>query len=228
MSVPFENLSIHLGEPIVLSQAALVDKLVRRRRGGFCYELNGGFAMLLDALGYRVTMLAARVIGRDGLGLPFDHMALRVDLAEPWLVDVGFGKHSHYPLRLKDGFEQIDPGGTFEVVARDDGDTDVLMDGEPQYRLEPRGRELGDYEATCWWHQTSPKSHFTQSIVCSRLTETGRVSLAERTLIETDGTERRERTLSTDAEVLAAYRAYFDISLDRVPELNRYRPPGHL
>jgi N-hydroxyarylamine O-acetyltransferase len=104
----------------------------------------------------------------------------------------------------------------------------AFMDGEPQYRLEPRGRELGDYEASCWWHQTSPKSQFTQSIVCSRLTETGRVSLAERTLIEADGTERRERTLSTDAEVLAAYQAYFDISLDRVPELNRYRPAGRL
>ena len=83
-------------------------------------------------------------------------------------------------------------------------------------------------DARAYLDRTSPKSHFTQSIVCSRLTETGPVSLAERTLIETDGTERRERTLSTDAEVLAAYQAYFDISLDRVPELNRYWPAGRL
>lgn len=48
LSVPFENLSIHLGEPILLNQEALFDKIVRRRRGGFCYELNGGFAMLLS------------------------------------------------------------------------------------------------------------------------------------------------------------------------------------
>src|SRR5215210_475819 len=66
-SVPFENLSIHLGEPIVLQEAALVDKLVERRRGGFCYELNGAFAALLSAFGYRVTLLAASVHTRDGL-----------------------------------------------------------------------------------------------------------------------------------------------------------------
>jgi N-hydroxyarylamine O-acetyltransferase len=223
LSVPFENLSIHLGEPIVLSQEALVDKLVHRRRGGFCYELNGGFGMLLAALGYRVTMLAARVIGRDGLGPPYDHMALRVDLAEPWLVDVGFGKHSHYPLRLTVASDQVDPGGTFRVETRDEGDLDILMDGEPQYRLEPRARGLSDFEAMCWWHQTSPRSHFTQAVVCSRLTETGRVSMTNRTLIETDGADRRERTLASDEELLAAYRDYFDIPLDRVPEVNADR-----
>src|SRR5271154_1096827 len=89
LAVPFENLSIHLGEPIVLDQAALVAKVVQRRRGGFCYELNGAFAALLTALGYRVSMLSARVFGAGGLpSPPFDHLTLRVDLTEPWLVDV--------------------------------------------------------------------------------------------------------------------------------------------
>src|SRR3982074_3254606 len=74
-SVPFENLSIHLGEPIVLTKEALVDKIVRRRRGGFCYELNGGFAVLLSAVGYQVTMLAARGTGGGGLGPPYHAMA---------------------------------------------------------------------------------------------------------------------------------------------------------
>jgi len=68
LAVPFENLSIHLGEPIVLEPAALLDKLVRRRRGGFCYELNGAFADLLSTLGFGVTLLAARVFGEDGPG----------------------------------------------------------------------------------------------------------------------------------------------------------------
>lgn len=90
-SVPFENLSIHLGEEIVLEEKALLEKVVTRRRGGFCYELNGAFAALLSALGYEVTMLAARVFTPDGLGPLFDHLVLRVDLAQPWLVDVGFG-----------------------------------------------------------------------------------------------------------------------------------------
>jgi N-hydroxyarylamine O-acetyltransferase len=219
LTVPFENLSIHLGEPIVLDQGSLVDKVVRRRRGGFCYELNGAFAGLLSALGFRVTLLAARVFGDEGPGPPFDHLALRVDLdgAGPWLADVGFGRHSHYPLRLDSDAEQADPGGTFRVTGTADGDLDVLRDGEPQYRLEQRPRALLDFEPTCWWHQTSPRSHFTRSLVCSLLTERGRVTLSGRTLAETTGGRQRERTLPGDAEVLDAYRNRFGIVLDRVP-----------
>ena len=66
LAVPFENLSIHLGEPIVLDRADLVTKVVRKHRGGFCYELNGAFAGLLTALGFRVSMLSARVFGAGG------------------------------------------------------------------------------------------------------------------------------------------------------------------
>jgi N-hydroxyarylamine O-acetyltransferase len=209
LTVPFENLSIHLGEPIVLDPEALVDKLVQRHRGGLCYERNGAFA----------TLLAARVFGADGLGPPFDHLALRVDVdsSGSWLVDVGFGRHSHYPLRLDTRTDQADPGGTFRLADTADGDLDVIMDGQPQYRVEARPRTLGDFEATCWWHQTSPRSHFTHGPVCSRLTQTGRVTLSDRTLVQTTGDQRQERTLTTDAEVLAAYRTWFEIVLDRVP-----------
>src|SRR5258706_15925794 len=73
-SVPFENLDIGLGRPLSLALPALFDKIVTRRRGGFCYELNGLFAWLLTRLGYRVTYLSARVAGSDGnLGAEFDH-----------------------------------------------------------------------------------------------------------------------------------------------------------
>ncbi|UCH26235.1 MAG: arylamine N-acetyltransferase, partial [Trueperaceae bacterium] len=90
-TVPFENLDVCLGREIVLEPAALYDKIVVRRRGGFCYELNGLFAWLLTELGFEVTLLSARVFGERGLGPEFDHLTLRVDLSEPWLVDVGFG-----------------------------------------------------------------------------------------------------------------------------------------
>jgi N-hydroxyarylamine O-acetyltransferase len=219
LAVPFENLSIHLGEPIVLEPGALRDKLLRRRRGGFCYELNGAFSELLAALGFQVTLLAARVFGDGDLGPPFDHLALRVDVAGdgPWLADVGFGRHSSYPLRLDTAAEQADPGGTFRVAVTADGDLDVIRDGQPQYRVEPRPRSLGDFGPTCWWQQTSPESHFTRSLVCSLLTERGRVTLSDRTLIHTTGDRREERTLAGDAEVLDAYRSLFGIVLDRLP-----------
>jgi N-hydroxyarylamine O-acetyltransferase len=218
-SVPFENLDIHLGRPVVLDEKALVDKVVYRRRGGFCYELNGAFGALLSALGYAVTLLAARAFGADGLGPPFDHLALRVDAPVPWLVDVGFGRFSHCPLRLDERGEQADPGGAFHVEEGEYGELTVSRAGAPEYLLEPRPRTLRDFEATCWWHQTSPRSHFTRSLVCSMPTDTGRITLTGRTLIETAGGERVERELATDADVLAAYRDRFGIVLDRVPSL---------
>jgi N-hydroxyarylamine O-acetyltransferase len=220
-AVPFENLSIHLGEPILLEEDALLEKVVGRRRGGFCYELNGAFAALLSALGFSVTLQAARVFGPDGLGPPFDHLALRVDLAEPWLADVGFGAFSHHPLRLDVRCDQPDPAGSFRVEDAEDGDLDVLLDGKPQYRLERHPRALRDFEPTCWWQQTSPGSHFATSLVCSLPTETGRVTLSGRSLVETAAGGRRERVLAGDAEVLEAYRAHFGIALDRVPSVRR-------
>ncbi|MFF5855328.1 arylamine N-acetyltransferase [Streptomyces sp. NPDC012751] len=234
-TVPFENLSVHLGEEIALDGTRLLEKVTEARRGGFCYELNGAFGTLLTALGYRVELLAGRVYDDEGrLGIPYDHLALRVRTVDgdTWLADVGFGAHSHYPLACAERGEQDDPGGVFRVVeagpdeagvrggaAADAGDLDVLRDGTPQYRLETRPRVLGDFTAGAWWHSTSPSSHFTRSLVCSRITgDGGRITLSGRQLKTTgaDGT-RGTRELETDEEVLTVYRECFGIELSRVP-----------
>ena len=241
-TVPFENLSVHLGEEIVLEEERLLDKVVGARRGGFCYELNGAFGALLTALGFEVTLLAARVYGGEGrLGIPYDHLALRVRTVDrgEWLTDVGFGAHCHYPLAFGERGEQADPAGVFRIAEAEpdtagvrgggDGveaaDLDVLMGGKAQYRLEVRPRVLGDFAAGAWWHSTSPASHFVRSLVCSRVTEDGgRITLSGRNLTVTaaDGT-REVRELTTDEEVLGVYRDRFGIGLDRVPTV---RDPG--
>ncbi len=240
-TVPFENLSIHLGEEIVLEEKRLLDKVVGAGRGGFCYELNGAFSVLLTALGFEVTPLAGRVYGDEGrLGIPYDHLALRVRTADgdEWLADVGFGAHSHYPLAFGERGEQADPGGTFRITAAgpdaagaggEDGvaarDLDVLRNGKPEYRLEVRPRVLGDFTAGAWWHSTSPSSHFTQSLVCSRIAEDGgRITLGGRTLTVTAADGAREaRELKRDEEVLGAYREWFGIGLGRVPTVRNPR-----
>ncbi|MFE0811439.1 arylamine N-acetyltransferase [Streptomyces sp. NPDC058794] len=244
-TVPFENLSVHLGEEIVLEEARLLEKVVGARRGGFCYELNGLFGTLLSALGYEVTLLAARVYGDGGvLGIPYDHLALLVRTADAgdWLADVGFGAHSHGPLEFGQRGEQGDPGGTFRIVAAGPdaagvrgghdaaraADLDVLCDGKPVYRLESRPRVLGDFVAGAWWHSTSPRSHFLQSPVCSRLTEDGgRVTLSGRRLTTTAaGGGREVREVATDEEVLGVYRDLFGVRLDRVPAVPAREKPG--
>ncbi|MFI9253415.1 arylamine N-acetyltransferase [Streptomyces sp. NPDC053069] len=241
-SVPFENLSIHLDEEILLEEEWLLDKVTGRGRGGFCYELNGLFGELLTALGYGVELLAARVYDDKGrLGIPYDHLALRVRTVEgdTWIADVGFGAHSHYPLSYAERAEQVDPGGVFRVAeagpdaagvpgggSAGAGDLDVLRDGRPQYRLETRPRVLGDFVAGAWWHRTSPLSHFTQSLVCSRVTEDGgRITLSGRVLKTTAADGKREtRELETDEEVLTVYRERFGIELDRVPTVRNRNP----
>ncbi|GGK45481.1 arylamine N-acetyltransferase family protein [Streptomyces flaveus] len=234
LTVPFENLSIHLGEEIVLEEKQLLDKVVGARRGGFCYELNGAFGALLAELGFEVELLAARVYGEgERLGIPFDHLALRVGTVDggDWLVDVGFGANSHYPLAFGERGEQMDPAGTFRLVeagadpagvrggAAGSGDLDVLRDGTPQYRLELRPRVLGDCVSGAWWHSTSPVSHFTRSLVCSRVTDDGgRITLSGRkfTVTAPEGTKEGS-DLATDEEVLEVYRERFGILLERVP-----------
>src|ERR1044072_1965930 len=139
LNVPFENLSIHAGEPIVLDEDALYTKIVDQRRGGFCYECNGVFAGLLRAAGFDVAMLAAGVARPDdSFGPIFDHMALMVTLNERWLVDVGFGDSFLEPLLLDEEHEQlqrpdafrIDRAGDYRIVMRREAD-----EWKPNYRF---------------------------------------------------------------------------------------------
>jgi N-hydroxyarylamine O-acetyltransferase len=104
-TVPFENLDIGWGRRIQVEEQAFVRKIVAQHRGGFCYELNGAFAALLRTLGFKVTLLSARVPRVHGdYGPEFDHLTLRVDLNEPWLADVGFGDCFCRSLTACDGF----------------------------------------------------------------------------------------------------------------------------
>jgi len=221
LTVPFENLSIHSGEPIVLEENALFGKIVERRRGGFCYEANGLFAGLLRALGFEVAMLGAGVANSQGeFGPNFDHMTLMVTLSDRWLVDVGFGDSFLEPLLLDSRAEQVQGTRRFKIV--DDHDHLILLrrnldaDWEPQYRFTLQTYSFADYEEMCQFHQTSPDSHFTMGRICSRATADGRVSLSEMRLITTSGPEQRrdERTLKDRDEYDRVLRDEFGIVMN--------------
>lgn len=219
LTVPFENLSIHAGEPIVLEDDALFDKIVERRRGGFCYEANGLFAALLRALGFDVAMLSAEVANAAGeFGPNFDHMTLLVSLEKRWLVDVGFGDSFREPLLLDDRGEQVQGHRAYRILPdanrllleqRDDGDW------KAEYRFTLQPYSYSDYGEMCRYHQTSPESHFTRSRMCSRATEDGRITLSDMRFITTSNSgmpqTRQERTLASDVEYAEALREHFGI-----------------
>jgi N-hydroxyarylamine O-acetyltransferase len=218
VSVPFENLDIARGRKILCNPDAFIKKIVNKRRGGFCYELNGAFAALLAALGFQVSLLSARVPREDGTNTPeFDHLALRVDFAEPWLADVGFGDSFLDPLRLQAGLKQAQDGHHFRIAEREGSLGVERMEQEGswkvQYSFTLRPRHLAEFAPMCDYHQTSPESPFTRKRLCTKPTPEGRVTLSDRKLIVTNRKEKTETLLDSEEEWRTALRTYFGVVL---------------
>jgi N-hydroxyarylamine O-acetyltransferase len=224
-TVPFENLDIQLATAIHLETPLLYDKIVTRRRGGFCYELNGLFCGLLTAMGFQVQLLSARVRHDDGgFGPEFDHMLLKVQLEEPWLVDVGFGDSFVDPIVFHAGGADQVNGHRYSVSFTGDG-WQLLREDEkgpvPLYAFCDIPRHFSDYAGVCHFHQTSPESGFTQRWICSKATLDGRVTLTNKRLIITRGKTREESVLTTEAEVRRCLRDQFGIEFPESEDLSR-------
>jgi N-hydroxyarylamine O-acetyltransferase len=215
LTVPFENLDVHLGKPLNLDTAALFTKIVEQRRGGFCYELNGLLAEVLRQLGFQVSLLSAQVARKQGeFGEEFDHLVLLVHLDEDWLVDVGFGKSSLEPLSLSrksSGSYRLTQEGKYwqvQSLKKDHWKT--------QFRFTTEPHQFSEFHRMCVYHQTSPDSRFTQRRLCSRATLEGRITLVDQRLIVTRWGDRQERRLTTEPEYRQALADYFWI---KIPEM---------
>jgi N-hydroxyarylamine O-acetyltransferase len=222
LAVPFENLDIALKRPIRLDLEALWDKIVVRRRGGFCYELNGLFAWLLREIGYHVMHLNARVFNRKGeLGIDFDHLALLVQVPNVdtrWLVDVGFGDSFTEPLNFEERDEQEQGLRSYRLEQTTAGyitwqkDYDGTWERQYYFDLQPH-RFPEEYKSACLYHQTSPRSSFTRGSIISRATPDGRVSLEEGRLILTKNGKRSERSLKNEEKYHRLLKEYFGFNL---------------
>lgn len=222
LHVPFENLDIGLNRPIQLREEALWNKIVIQKRGGFCYELNGLFARLLNEIGFDVTYLNARVFDRAGdLGIDYDHLALLVKIpgkSERWLADVGFGDSFNEPLNFEDRGEQAQGLRTYRLEQTSEGfitwqkNYDGSWERQYFFNLQPHNFP-NDYEAACLYHQTSPASSFTRGSIISRVTADGRVSLEDGRLILTRHGLREVRPIASQDEYHALLDEYFGVVL---------------
>jgi N-hydroxyarylamine O-acetyltransferase len=224
LAVPFENLSIHLKQPILLQEEALFHKIVRQGRGGFCYELNGLFAWLLRELNFQVTLLSAGVSnGANGFSPEFDHLTLLINhlSGADWLADVGFGDSFLRPLHLEAEMQQDGADGrTYRLLrtSQEQYDSWTLQrhgdaQWESQYRFTLQPHDLADFMERCQYQQTSPESHFTQERICSLATPTGRITLSDMRLITSRHGERQEQALTSQEEYVAALADHFGIVL---------------
>ena len=216
-TVPFENLDIALGVPIGLDPDALFDKIVSRKRGGFCYELNSLFSELLKGLGFRVEMLSARVRSADGsFSREFDHMLLKVALEEEsYVADVGFGDSSLDPVRIEATNVHLDARPDFAVVTANGGWELVRRQSDgsyvPDYCFTETRRQLSDFSEMCLFHQTSPESHFTQNRVCTKALPNGRLTISGMRRIETRDGIRRESALKSQEDLRTCLSKQFGI-----------------
>lgn len=218
-SIPFENLDPLLGRPVYdLSAAAITDKLVRGRRGGYCYEQNGLMRYALQELGFGVRPLAGRVVwmrlgGLAGPPPAQTHHALSVSVPGvdgEFLVDVGFGGQTlSSPIRLKPGVVQETRHEPYRIS--ENGEQYVLEafvrnNWQPLYIFTVRTQPLIDLQVGSWYVSTYPGSHFVSSLMAALVTDDARWNLSGRDLAvhRADGTERiRFNTPARVAEALA-------------------------
>ncbi len=190
LKIPFENLDIHLNIPIVLEKEYLFNKIINNKRGGFCYELNYLFYNLLKELGFEVYLLSCSFYysNIDKFAPEFDHLALLVNLSQPFLVDVGFGDSFRIPLPIPNG--QIkDISGKYRVYKTDDEFFLQRFNEEnwlTQYKFSLDPKHIEEFSEMCLHHQTSPETIFTQKKLCTIATPFGRVTLTDDSLTTTN------------------------------------------
>jgi N-hydroxyarylamine O-acetyltransferase len=228
-AIAFENLDPFTGREVLLHPDALAAKLVRGGRGGYCFEQNLLLRRALDALGFRTTGLAARVLWGRPADAPVparSHMLLRVDLPQgPHLVDVGFGGLTLTGvLALEPDVEQATPHEPFRL--RPDGAgflMQALVGGEWRtlYRFDLTEQHLADYEVSSWYLSHHPASHFVTGLMVARPAADRRYALGGTTLsVHHLGGPTERRVLETPAAVRAVLREHFLLDLAGLPGLD--------
>ena len=228
-TVPYENLDILAGKPLSLAEDALYDKIVTRRRGGYCFEINGFLAVLLRSMGYAVTEYLARYL-RGETAVPMRrHRVLRVtaDDGSAWIVDAGIGQESfRQPLPYGDTTAEVNDGfRVYRLRQREfygwiieDHSTisDHATDGDtvfrPFYSFTEEPQLPIDYEMPSFWCEKHPDSPFTKAPMLAIKTKTGRAAIDgnQLSLYENGTVERR---IFGDEEYPALLARYFGIRL---------------
>jgi N-hydroxyarylamine O-acetyltransferase len=228
LSIPFENLNPLVGRPVPLDVSSLQQKLLRDRRGGWCFEHNVLLGTALAAIGFDVTGLAARVMWNmpAGVTMPRSHMVMRVSVdRQPVIVDAGFGGLTlTAPLRLEADVEQETPHEPFRLSRADEYfvvEARVRDQWKALYRFDLQQQAIADYEVTSWYLSTNPKSHFLTTLVAARVLPDRRLALrnTDFAIHHTNGyTERR--ALLGAGELRDTLERRFGVNVPAGPEVD--------
>jgi N-hydroxyarylamine O-acetyltransferase len=222
LAIPYENLDVQFGRPVTLEPADAFAKIVDRRRGGWCYEMNGLLGAMLQAIGFRVTRMAGAVyrvaMGEEMIG---NHLVLRVDLDEPWIADAGFGDGPHDPFPIREGAFTSD-GFDFSMERIEDGwwrfhNHEYSAGRSFDFRPEPADPAL--LAAKCAWLQSAPESPFVMTATCQRATQDGYWILRGRSLKRVRPTGVEERFVGSADEFVSVLKDRFRLDLPEAADL---------
>jgi N-hydroxyarylamine O-acetyltransferase len=228
-SVPFENLDVLLGRPVRLDLGSLQDKLVRGRRGGYCFEHVTLFAAVLEQLGFRPARHTARVtLAGPRAASPRTHMLLTVPVAEgTFVVDPGLGGAApRVPIPLVDGAQA--QAGVERYVIRRDGEHWVLsaeVDHQPvdAWASALRDDNLIDFEVGNHFTSTHSSSPFVNNLMLGALSRETRVTVRNRVARIRHAGGRELVEIADRAQLRALLVEYFGFDL---PEILGLRVPA--
>jgi N-hydroxyarylamine O-acetyltransferase len=226
-AIPFENLNPLLGWPVSLEVHSLQAKLVAGGRGGWCFEHNTLLRHGLEALGFSVTSLAARVLWNASPGNPLgprSHMLLLVDVGGLiYLADVGFGGNVlTAPLRLQPYITQPTPNEPHRLLPLENGfvlEASWGCEWKPLYRFTLEPQFPADYEVSNWYLCHHPGSLFRQVLMTARVTAEGRYALRNNALAIHRNGRTEKRTLADAVALRSSLENDFALQLPEAPEL---------
>lgn len=220
--IPYENLDVQLGRRVTLEPADAFAKLVTAERGGWCYEMNGVFCWALESVGFRVMPMTGAVLraqrGDTAIG---NHLALTVELDEPYLVDVGLGDGPSEPIPLREGSYR-QGWRTVRLESLAEGwwrfhNHEQAFTGSFDFQRRPADWDLLGRQ--CHWLQTSPDSRFVQNLVCLRHQSDGVVALVGRVLKRVNQGGIVDQLLESPEAHAEALTAQFGIRLPQAADL---------
>jgi N-hydroxyarylamine O-acetyltransferase len=214
LAIPFENVDVQLGMVPSLEHEAIFEKIVKRERGGWCFEMNLLFAWVLRQVGMRVDLIGATVGKRARNALP-NHLALLVHLDQTYLADVGFGNGFLTPAPLQEGtfndgrfdFKLTCHGNYWRFYNHKENGSTYDFTGEPVGLdvIETANRRLA----------TISESPFVQTLVCARLTERGMTTLMNTALRVYSQEQMTEETAASAGAFARVLRDHFQLTIER-------------
>ncbi|USG60488.1 arylamine N-acetyltransferase [Sneathiella marina] len=219
LSVPFENIDVHIPREIKLFDGAAEEKIVQQRRGGFCYECNFLFHQLISQIGFDAAICSAQMMKNDILLPPFEHMVLLVTIEKSvFLVDVGNGESVRIPMNLQRDEIHMTPEGKKYRIGEFEGQFALeCCDGNAsnwsvKFVVDPTPRRLEDFSDRCHFQQTSPNSVFTTQPMATLALTDGRRTIRGKQFSETkENRQTQEITFEDEQEYYACLRDKFGL-----------------